>query len=57
VVPRSLRLLPHRGDRCRRALAHGTGTMLWGGAAYNNGILPFKNYITGEPIPATGSRR
>jgi hypothetical protein len=22
-----------------------TGAMLWGGAAYNNGILPFKNYI------------
>ena len=25
-----------------------TGAMLWGGAAYNNGILPFKNYIVGE---------
>ncbi|MCZ6743184.1 MAG: hypothetical protein O7D31_00625, partial [Alphaproteobacteria bacterium] len=25
-----------------------TGAMLWGGAAYNNGILPFKNYILGE---------
>ena len=22
--------------------------MLWGGAAYNNGILPFKRYILGE---------
>src|SRR5690606_23019689 len=21
-----------------------TGAMLWGGATYNNGILPFKNY-------------
>ena len=27
---------------------HSTGAMLWGGAAYNNGILPFKNYIMGE---------
>ncbi len=27
---------------------HSTGAMLWGGASYNNGILPFKNYILGE---------
>jgi len=27
---------------------HTTGAMLWGGASYNNGILPFKNYILGE---------
>ena len=39
-----------------------TGAMLWGGAAYNNGILPFKNYILGEgytpdgePAKITGS--
>ena len=25
-----------------------SGAMLWGGAAYNNGIVPFKNYIFGE---------
>ena len=25
-----------------------TGAFLWGGAAYNNGILPFKKYIVGE---------
>lgn len=25
-----------------------TEAMLWGGASYNNGILPFKNYILGE---------
>ena len=25
-----------------------TGAMLWGGAAYNNGILPFKRYVLGE---------
>jgi hypothetical protein len=25
-----------------------TGAMLWGGASYNNGILPFKRYILGE---------
>ena len=31
-----------------------TGAMLWGGAAYNNGILPFKNYITGEGYTREG---
>jgi hypothetical protein len=31
-----------------------TGAMLWGGAAYNNGILPFKNYITGEGYTEDG---
>ncbi len=31
-----------------------TGAMLWGGAAYNNGILPFKNYVTGEAYTRTG---
>ena len=25
-----------------------TGAMLFGGASYNNGILPFKNYVLGE---------
>ena len=31
-----------------------TGVMLWGGAAYNNGILPFKNYILGEAYTEDG---
>jgi hypothetical protein len=31
-----------------------TGAMLWGGAAYNNGIIPFKNYIFGEAYTRTG---
>ena len=34
-----------------------TGAMLWGGAAYNNGILPYKNYVLGEAYTATASRR
>ncbi len=25
-----------------------SGAMLWGGASYNNGIVPFKNYVFGE---------
>ena len=31
-----------------------TGAMLWGGASYNNGILPFKNYILGEAFTREG---
>ncbi len=31
-----------------------TGAMLWGGATYNNGILPYKNYILGEAYTADG---
>lgn len=33
---------------------HSTGAMLWGGASYNNGILPFKNYILGESYNREG---
>jgi hypothetical protein len=33
---------------------HATGAMLWGGAAYNNGILDFKNYILGESYNRDG---
>ncbi|MDE8651657.1 LVIVD repeat-containing protein [Novosphingobium album (ex Liu et al. 2023)] len=31
-----------------------SGAMLWGGAAYNNGIVPFKNYIFGESYTREG---
>ena len=31
-----------------------SGAMLIGGAAYNNGILPFKNYIIGEAYTRRG---
>ncbi len=31
-----------------------SGAMLWGGATYNNGILPFKNYILGEAYTRSG---
>lgn len=31
-----------------------TGVMLWGGAAYNNNILPLKNYITGSGYTREG---
>jgi hypothetical protein len=31
-----------------------TGAMLWGGAAYNNGILDMKHYVNGEAYTETG---
>lgn len=31
-----------------------TGVMLWGAAAYNNGILPFKRYVVGEAYTTDG---
>lgn len=31
-----------------------TAAMLWGGASYNNGILPFKRYILGEAYTKDG---
>ena len=31
-----------------------TGAMLWGGAAYNNGIVPYKNYLFGEAYTSKG---
>jgi hypothetical protein len=31
-----------------------TGAMLWGGASYNNGILPYKRYILGESYTRDG---
>jgi hypothetical protein len=34
---------------------HSSGAMLWGGAAYNNGILDFKQYILGEAYDRNGN--
>ena len=31
-----------------------SGAMLWGGAGYNNGIVPFKNYVVGEAYTRAG---
>ncbi|MBH1992935.1 MAG: hypothetical protein I8H86_08605, partial [Sphingomonadaceae bacterium] len=31
-----------------------SGAMLWGGAAYNNGVVPYKNYIFGEAYTPDG---
>jgi hypothetical protein len=31
-----------------------TGAMFWGGASYNNGVLPYKNYVLGEAYTFDG---
>ncbi len=33
---------------------HSSGAMFWGGASYNNGILPFKKYVLGESYGRDG---
>lgn len=38
----------------RRSLMS-TGAMLWGGASYNNGILPYKRYLLGESYTDDGA--
>ncbi|MDX2234089.1 MAG: hypothetical protein NW200_06290 [Hyphomonadaceae bacterium] len=40
----------HAAERSMMA----TGVMLWGGASYNNGILPYKNYLLGEAYTRDG---
>lgn len=31
-----------------------TGAMFWGGGSYNNGVLPYKNYVLGEAYTSDG---
>jgi len=40
----------HAAERSMMA----TGVMLWGGGSYNNGILPYKNYVLGESYTREG---
>ncbi|TAJ73968.1 MAG: hypothetical protein EPO51_03815 [Phenylobacterium sp.] len=40
-------------EKAERSLM-ATGAMFFGGASYNNGILPFKNYVLGEAYTAHG---
>jgi hypothetical protein len=40
-------------DKALRSLM-ATNTMFWGGASYNNGVLPFKNYTLGESYTRDG---
>ena len=40
-------------ENARRSLM-ATTSMFWGGASYNNGILPFKRYVMGEAFTRDG---
>jgi hypothetical protein len=59
--PGDLRAAREACGACHLAIIHAserslmaTSAMLWGGAAYNNGILPFKRYILGEAYARDG---
>jgi hypothetical protein len=62
VNPSDFRVVNEACGACHEAIIeasvrslHATGAMLWGGAAYNNGILPFKNYLLGESYDRSGT--
>ena len=62
VNPGDLRAAREACGACHLALVEAqerslmsTSAMLWGGAAYNNGILPYKRYMLGEAYTADGT--
>jgi len=61
INPGDLRVAREACGACHLAIIHAserslmaTSAMLWGGAAYNNGILPYKRYILGETYTREG---
>jgi hypothetical protein len=61
INPGDLRIAREACGACHLAIIESqerslmsTSAMLWGGAAYNNGILPFKRYLLGEAYTADG---
>ncbi len=61
VNPADLRVAREACGACHSAIVDtverslmATTAMLWGGASYNNGILPFKRYILGEAYTRAG---
>jgi hypothetical protein len=61
VNPSDYRVVTEACGACHQAIIdaslhslHATGAMLFGGAAYNNGILDFKNYLLGESYDRNG---
>jgi hypothetical protein len=64
VNPGDLRVAPETCGPCHGKEVHKversmmtTSALLWGGAAYNNGIVPLKNYIFGESYTRDGESR
>ena len=61
INPGDLRVAREACGACHLPIIHAserslmaTSAMLWGGASYNNGILPFKNYLLGEAYTRDG---
>jgi hypothetical protein len=61
INPGDLRAAPQACGGCHSEITSAvkkslmtTSAMLWGGAAYNNGILPFKRYLLGEAYTQKG---
>jgi hypothetical protein len=61
INPGDLRAAREACGACHLPIIHAserslmaTSAMLWGGAAYNNGILPYKRYILGEAYTREG---
>lgn len=59
--PGDLRVAPEACGGCHASIVDAvrkslmaTSAMLWGGASYNNGILPYKKYIIGEGVTRNG---
>jgi hypothetical protein len=62
VNPGDLRAAPSACGGCHSEITGAvkrslmtTSAMLWGGASYNNGLLPYKNYLLGESYTTDGS--
>ena len=61
VNPADYRVVKEACGACHQNIVAATqrslmsnAAMFWGGASYNNGVLPFKNYIVGEAYTAAG---
>jgi hypothetical protein len=64
INPGDLRVAPETCGGCHAEVVRSverslmtTSAMLWGGASYNNNILPYKNYVLGESYARDGSPR
>lgn len=62
--PGDLRVAPEACGGCHQQIVSAvekslmtTSAMLWGGASYNNNILPYKNYVLGESYARDGTAR
>lgn len=64
INPSDLRVVRESCGGCHSEIVHAverslmsTSAMLWGGASYNNNILPYKKYILGESYADDGTPR